>query len=161
MSCTIYWKGWFRWRFMLIVVCHFVIISLSFFNWWIMTISLVSTNYSYISSVRISRSGIGDLSQVWLPWLDIGDLRQVLQFWLDIGDLSQVWLPWLDIGDRSQGWLPWLDILIFLIPRILVLLTFSVPTQGYCRNAYMVCLFLWLFALLILKKVLGTVYNFY
>ena len=95
MSCTSYWKGWFRWRFMLIVVCHFVIISLSFFDWWILTISLVSTNYSYISSVRISRSGIGDVSQVWLPWLDIGVL--------------------------SQGWLPWLDIFIFLIPRILVL----------------------------------------
>jgi hypothetical protein len=121
MSCTSYWKGWFRWRFMLIVVCHFVIISLSFFDWWILTISLVSTNYSYISSVRISRSGIGDVSQVWLPWLDIGDLRQVLQFWLDIGDLSQVGLPWLDIGVLSQGWLPWLDIFIFLIPRILVL----------------------------------------
>jgi hypothetical protein len=77
---------------------------------------------------------IGDLRQVWLPWFDIGDLSQVWLPWLDIsdhsqdwlplldiGDLNHAWLPWLDISGLSQVWIPWLDILIFLIPRILIL----------------------------------------
>jgi hypothetical protein len=110
---------------MLIVVCHFVISCLSFFRfmysdhlfWYLHTFPTYQTLGS-------PRSGIGDLSQVWqpwldicelsqvwLPWLDIGDHNQVGLPWLDIGDLSQVWLPWIDIGDLSQVWLPWLNII--------------------------------------------------
>jgi hypothetical protein len=44
-------KGWFMWRFMLIVVSHFVISCLSFSNWWILTTSLVSSNSFYKSNV--------------------------------------------------------------------------------------------------------------
>ena len=60
LSNTNYWKGWYGWRFMLIVVCHFVISCLSFFDWWILTTSLVSSFSSYIWNV-----GISSLRQRW------------------------------------------------------------------------------------------------
>jgi hypothetical protein len=147
LACTNYWKGWFRWRLMLIVVCHFVFSCVSFFDLWVLTTlwclealptyqtsgsprsGIIDLSQAWLpwldigdlSQVWLPWFEIGDRSQVWKPWLDIGDISQVWLLWLDIGDLSHVWLPWLDIGELRQVWLPWLDILIFLFQIILIL----------------------------------------
>ena len=70
LSYTNYWKGWLRWRCMLIVVCHFVIIcpfSIYGFRPLLWHLQTLLTYQTYGSP----RPGIGDLSQVWLPRLDI------------------------------------------------------------------------------------------
>ena len=67
LSWTNYWRGWSRWRLKLIFVFHFVISCLSFFDFWILTITGIFKLFLHIKRKELLAQIEVTLSRIDYP----------------------------------------------------------------------------------------------